>query len=214
VIEGRRARTAVLGLAVVAACAVGLWLALRPSVHRGGPLGETGWSGTSVPIVAGDVVAAGDYQFINYGRTSAVLESARPLGLPPDLEVVRTYALGKHRPKQAGGGMYPWPDDSTYPRKLLRHVKGFRATPERADEKIAGTNIVFLVRAKRPGNYRFDFVELTYRVGNKRYRRIMTITWAACARPPGTPEKDCDIEMTPSTNKQLDDWYDRTSGDW
>jgi hypothetical protein len=167
-----------------------------------------------VPIVAGAIAPAADYQFVNYGKETAILEAARPLGLPAGLDLLHTYALGKKRPRQAGGGMYLWPDDSTYPRKLLRPVRGFRATPERPSDHVEGTNIVFLVRARRPGNYRFDFVELTYRVGTKRYQRIIANTWVGCARAAGAPLKGCDVATYPSTEKQLDDWYDRTSGDW
>ncbi|MFT4034394.1 MAG: hypothetical protein QM679_02335 [Patulibacter sp.] len=204
-------------LGVAATVAVGAfagWLVWRSSVHRGGPLDQPGWAGTAVPIVTGDIAVAGDYQVLNYGHQAVVLEAARPLGLPAGLELLRTYALGKQRPRQSGGGMHWWPDDEIYPRKLLQPVRGFHAPPDRKGELIGGTNIVFLVRAKRSGTYGFDFVELRYRVGNKRYRRIITNSWAACARPKGTPEKMCDAPLDPPSDKQLDQWYDRTSGDW
>lgn len=204
-----RSLFALVALALLALVALFVYRLGAPGgVERGGPVNEPGWLGTSVPITVGETVAAAPYQFFNNGKETAILESARPLGLPPELELLRTYAIGKDRPHQHGGGMYEWPDESTYPKALLRPVAGFKATPERGSETIGGTNIVFLLRATKPGDWSFDFVELRYRVGDQEYRRIVTNTWTGCARAPSKRDHTCFKQSTAPSDAALAKQYD------
>jgi hypothetical protein len=59
------------------------------------------------------------------------------------------------------------------------------------------------------GNHRLEGAEITYRVGGKRYRRIVRNTWVGCSRPAGGPIRTCSVGDHRPTDEALDAMADR-----
>ncbi len=149
-------------------------------VVRGGPISSKVGVSAGLPMRAGRPQLVGFVVFSNTGRRTAVLESIRPLDLSPELSILQTFVAGEHRRYSDASGATNWPNRQAYRRGTLKPVEGFKVTPDRHRRGHRGTNVAFVVQSNAPGQFGWDYVEVRYRIGDVRYRRLIDTGFRGC----------------------------------
>jgi hypothetical protein len=174
-------RFAVILFAVaVAAVGLVLWNRARPG---DGPV-EGGVLNYSQRLEVGEVFSVGQSLLCNHGTKPAEVKHVRLLGVTGPLELLgiraRTIPDQQDRGMFLGGFGFPPPD---YPAKPIADenvVPVSRTfTPSGAPEECL--ELVIGVRATAPGVARARGVEVSYRVGKRRYREIYENKLFLCA---------------------------------
>lgn len=151
---------------------------------RGGPIMTRTGSTVGLPMLTGRPQLVGFAWFSNTGRRTATLESVRPLDLSPSVTIRQTLVAGEDRRSISAGGATRWPNRKVYRPGTLKPVAGFKVTPDRHRTGVRGTNVAFVVEATEPGTFGWQFVEVRYRIGQVRYRRLLDIGFHGCFGAP------------------------------
>lgn len=149
-------------------------------VVRGGPINSDVGVSVGLPMRTGRPQLVGFVVFSNTGKRTAVLESIRPLDLSPELSVLQTFVAGEDRRHGDAGGATKWPNRQAYRRGSLKPVAGFKVTPDRHRRGHRGTNVAFVVQSTAAGQFGWDYVEVRYRIGDVRYRRLIDTGFRGC----------------------------------
>jgi hypothetical protein len=147
-----------------------------------GPLGSDEVQGLGAPQEAGRTFTFGLPVAYNEGDEPAELERISLLDPTPGLKVVGTRVAGADRRLLYQSGDPNWPS-----RRITdQHpVNGFEVAPQDTPEGRRGVELVFGLRADRPGRYRTEGVQIDYRVGDTRHRSTMLIALRLCVPPRG-----------------------------
>lgn len=149
-------------------------------VVRGGPISSSVGVSVGLPMRSGRPQLVGFVVFSNTGKRTAVLESIRPLDLSPELSILQTFVAGEHRRYADAGGATKWPNRQAYRRGTLKPVEGSKVTPDRHRRGHRGTNVAFVVQSTAAGQFGWDYVEVRYRIGDVRYRRLIDTGFRGC----------------------------------
>lgn len=189
----RRRRWALVAVVVLAAAAVGglfAWRVAQPLPK--GPVDVEATDRVSFPFKAGVAGSLGFITLLNPGDQTAVLESVRPVGVDRGLIVERIFAAGDTRSMGGYCCTAMWPPSKevakvAFPMSDLRPVRGTLVRPDRStpSNRAYGAAIVLIVRADRPGDFAFRGLEVTYRIGDREYRRVVTNAFTMCVSPDG-----------------------------
>ena len=162
----------------VAAVAVLAWLgyrSVRPPTP--GPLAHDVAESLGIQRRVGENFTFGMPVVINSGDEPAVLERIEPVGSTPGLRVVHTRISGSER-KYFYFSSGRWPDRSRF--TDLHPVPGFVVHPENVSGWDRGAELIFVLRADRPGRYKFRAVAVDYRVGGNEHRAVLDIGLGVC----------------------------------
>ena len=188
-LSNRRVAIAAAVLALLAAALVAYLLA-RDGEPSPGPLRAEENSQLSGPARTNREFMYGVPVVRNEGDEPAVLESASFVDASPGLEIVRTLVAGPGRGANyiASSGRFP-PRFS--PLRDVHPLRGYRVPPQSEPAGERGAELVFVLRARRPGRYVTRGVRLDYSVGGDQHRRMLPNAFAACVASPGTKPGDC-----------------------
>lgn len=189
---------AVLGVLVIGGA--GLMLALRDSGLGDGPL-DAGFPGAyGQGLELGDAYTAGQVILLNEGDEPAVIERVRVLGVTDGIEV-----LGIHTRRVPGTdgelgtfiGAVGFPPQGYVTRPLAeQNVVPVPTEFTEGGSPAAGLELAIGVRATQPGVGRARGVEITYRVGGKRYREEINAGIYLCAPAADfTEDESCPGEL-------------------
>jgi hypothetical protein len=172
--------TRALALVLVLAAAVSACGGEEPAAAPpppSGPLADEGGSGLSLPQNTGVAFTFGVPVVVNRGDAPAVLERIALEEPSPGLEVVGTRVAGPARRMRLKASEYRWP-----PRDIgdLHAVRGFVVPPASTRDGRRGTELVFGLRAAKPGRYGFGAVTVDYRVGSRRHRDRLATALHVC----------------------------------
>lgn len=170
--------------ALLLALAAGVWLVLRDDDDAldPGPVSTPVRDRLGWPQPAGKAFGFGMPVVFNRGKDVAVLDRIRIVDPPRGLDVLDTGIGGpKRRVTNATSLRWPAPRDF----RDLHPVRGYRLRPGAP----GGAQLVFALRANRPGRYAFKAITLDYRIGDTRYRARISVGLAVCAHRPERPPK-------------------------
>jgi hypothetical protein len=165
-------------VATAAAARLGFELWARTTVHSGGPV-SAGGGINGAPVAIGQPIAFGGFLLQNKARTPAVLEDVLIVGVTGGFEVIDVRTAPVPIPADAAQGR-----PSTAPRSdslADRHIVPVATTRNASGEPNEGLRLIINVRATAPGVARARGVEVTYRVGHRRYRRSSDSSMYLCA---------------------------------
>ena len=175
----RRQRVALAATVVVtiAAAAFGWWFVVPEVRTTTGPLDTPGVDGTGFAMEVGDTGHWGRTIVINEGDKDATIESIRALDVPDGLEILQTLIAGPNRKRLYMASSRVWPDPYL---SDLRPAAGATVAPVDTPEGERGAEIVLVVRATKPGRHILSRLEITYRVGRHKHRRVVRGVLALC----------------------------------
>ena len=167
-------------LAAFAALIVGLLLVRGDGEPGPGPLETNAVDSLIFPVYAGRAFTYSQTVVLNRGKQPATLIAARPVRVTPGLEVLKTIVAGSRRLRTgiAGDRVFPPTFDKLTD---LRALRGYRLAPTSAPDGRRGVELVFALRATKPGRFEFRGIELDYKIDGKRYHEILPNAFAACA---------------------------------
>jgi hypothetical protein len=177
-----------LAAALAAACLAGCGSS-DPSDRDNGPVKGFGEGIVTVPQNAGKAFVFGLPIVVNTGSQPAVFERIGAENLPAGLEVMETFVVGPRR-KFAQAYEFAWPS-KTGAYDDREPVRGYRLPPEGDGKNKVSAQLVYVMRAQKPGNYRFDAVTIDYTVGDAEYRAVVPNGLFACILPRGV-KRDVD----------------------
>jgi hypothetical protein len=154
-----------------------------------GPVKGLGQSEVTVPQNAGKAFVFGLPIVVNTGTEPAVLERIGAEDLPAGLEVMETFVVGPKR-KFAQAYEFAWPS-KTGAFDDREPVRGYRLPPQGDGKNKLSAQLVYVMRAPKPGNYRFKSVTVDYKVGDEEYRAVVPNGLFACILP-RTVKRDVD----------------------
>jgi hypothetical protein len=184
-----------LALLAIAAVLLLGWLvyrSVRPPTP--GPLHNPEASSLGLVRKTGQTWGYGLPVVINTGDEPAVLTRIEIVDPPPGLRLVDTRVSGIRRKNYYFASSLTWPDRLGRFSDLHR-VAGFEIQPENVAGWNRGAELIFAVRAEKPGRYVFRAVAVEYRVGGSEHRVILDNGLAVCVTRagPGKPHKrGCD----------------------
>jgi hypothetical protein len=114
---------------------------------------------------------------VNSGDEPAVLERIEPVDPTPGLRLEGTRISGFNR-KYRSFSSGRWPDPSRF--TDLHPVPGFVVHPANVSGWDRGAELIFVLRADRPGRYKFGAVAVDYRVGGNEHRAVLDIGLGVC----------------------------------
>jgi hypothetical protein len=182
----RRTRPLLLALFTVTLIATALVLLQQQGDIGVGPV-EVGGVGTAnaQPIEVGVDYSFG-YMLWNYGKKPAIVERVRVLGVTGPIEVLDIWARQHPSGPKPHTFMFlfgfPPPD---YPSKPLAEENTVRVPRTFSDSGSAdeGLQLVVGVKSTGPGIGRIRGIEVTYRVGERRFRNSSNGRGFLCAPP-------------------------------
>lgn len=136
------------------------------------------------PLDVGQPYTWGSTLLLNEGKKPAVLERVRLLGVTGSLELLAVHT--RQVPDERGQGLYfgdtSFPR-SDYPSRPLAEQKVVPVPKTFGPEgsPIEGLQIILGVKVNEPGVARFGAVEVTYKVGGRRYREVYNDSVYLCA---------------------------------
>jgi hypothetical protein len=155
-----------------------LWLgyrSVRPPTP--GPLDNDVAESLGIQRRVGEDFTYGLPVVINKGDEPAVLERIEPVDPTPGLRVIDTRMNGSER-KYFYFASGKWPDPERF--TDLHPVAGFVVHPESVEGWERGAELIFALRADKPGRYVFKAVAVEYRVGSREHRAILDIGLGVC----------------------------------
>ncbi len=171
----------------------------------GGPVDVVAQDRVSSRFRPGQAGSIGWITLLNAGKEPAQLESVRPVGVDPGLVIERVYVAGQDRrpPGYSSTEAWPVPPGSDLGLQAGRLLDPSRATivpdAQVPDGQPVGVTLVIVLRADQPGDYAFRGVAVRYRVGGRRYRRVVTNAFTMCvserATRSCTPKPGFDAEQ-------------------
>jgi hypothetical protein len=188
----RRLAAAAAGIAVLAAAA--LWGSRELQAPTPGPLADDAAASLGIQRRVGETFTYGMPVVINSGDEPAVLERIEPVDATPGLKLLATRVSGSDRRFYffASGR---WPDPSRF--TDLHPVRGFVVHPRDVKGWDRGAELIFVMRADRPGRYKFKAVAVEYRVGSSEHRAVLDIGLGVCVtKGRKMPNRRCDNPPT------------------
>jgi hypothetical protein len=181
-----RRKSTGIGLAIIvvlaAATAAGFWLAGSAERSRG-PLHGNGRESIGMGRVrVGQVVAYGQPLVFNGGSRPAVLKRIWLVDAPAELRVLETHVSGPARKHLSSAGDFRWPTPEF---QDLHPVRGFAVAPETEPAGERGAELVFVLRADKPGRLISRGIGVDYTVDGKAHRQFLTSGFAICPRAKG-----------------------------
>lgn len=195
-----------VSVVVLAAAAAGVLIqSTKAGPDFAGPLSPPRGAGSTVsgvtPLALGDAASIGIFIPPNRGSSSAVLESARLIGVIPG-----TRLLGIRVTSCGLGADSGFPPLHVCTRVPLSPLAGYVARP--GATRANRVDIVVGISAPRPGIYGFVGVSLDYRVGTQQFQAIYAQGGEICANA------DCSDRLLTRAEAQLaqflaDQQYDK-----
>lgn len=185
-------RPVFLGLAAVVAVGVaaGWVLFSENTAPTPGPVDVDAVDSLSFPMTAGKAASWGHTLLLNSGEETAVIDRIAPVNPSPGLEVLDVKVAGPDRTTGGVSFSLEWP---TRDYGELQPVAGAVLPPQDTAAGRMGTEVIVALRARKPGRYDITGVELEYRVGDTRHRRVLRAAMRACVHDVGKPElEDCE----------------------
>jgi hypothetical protein len=190
-------------IAAVVAAALGwvAYLSLRPPTP--GPLASDVAESLGIQRRIGETFTFGLPVVINSGDKPAVLSRIEPVDPTPGLRLLHT-RIGGFKRKYFFFASGRWPDPSRF--TDLHPVAGFVVHPKDARGWGRGAELIFVMRADKPGRYAFKEVAVEYRVGGREHRAVLEIGLGVCVtkgrklpnrRCKRPPSMDFDAALTP-----------------
>lgn len=175
----RRTAFALTCAAVIAVGVAFLWSGGTPA---DGPLDDGGGLVPSASVEIDQVVSVGHIALSNYGKEAAAVERVRLLGVTGPLELLgmRTRLFPDPKGTFLSTYGFPPPEYETRPLSegnVVAVPKEF--SPE--GDPVDALQLVIGVRATAPGVARASDVEVTYTVGESRYREVFLNPFYLCA---------------------------------
>lgn len=182
----RLSRRGVLAGFVALSIVLAMSALAREVVHRtvvtDGPLKAEASDRIGFSQVTGRSFGYGMPVAFNTGDRIAELDAVRLLDPTPGLRTEAVYASGTARDGLYLAGSSRWPDPGWTD---LHPVSGAQVAPLTTSRGRRGIELVFRLRADRPGRYRSRGVQLDYHVGRRPHRTVLTTTFVVCVYKPG-----------------------------
>jgi hypothetical protein len=167
--QRRRALAALAVLLALAAAGAGARLLLsdagQPSL---GPLTTHTTDSVAFGQPAGVTFAWGVPVVFNPGDEPAVLDRVTLLDATPGLRVLKVDVGGPNRKYLFSGQAYKWPDPENF--TDLHPVSGMRVHPADTKPGERGVELVFVMQADEPGQYRATHIAADYHIGDTKHR--------------------------------------------
>lgn len=173
----------VLVLGIAASLAATMVVLRQRSVSGAGPL-DAGGLGYSQPLGVGEIFSVALIFLQNEGRKPAVVERVRLLGVtgPLDFLGVRTRPVPDERGRGMIVGEYGFPPLAYAAEPLAeKNVVPVPKTFTEDGSPAEGLQLLIGVRTTEPGVAAYRAVEVSYRVGKRRYREIYESPVHLCA---------------------------------
>jgi hypothetical protein len=171
-------RTGLALSVAVAAVALAGWLGYREfGPPTPGPLASDIAESLGIQRRVGETFTYGLPVVINSGDEPAVLSRIEPVDPTPGLRVLHTRIGGSKR-KYFFFSSGRWPDPSRF--TDLHPVAGFVVQPKDVRGWERGAELIFVMRADKPGRYAFNAVAVEYRVGSREHRAVLEIGLGVC----------------------------------
>jgi hypothetical protein len=171
-----RWRWAAAAAVALVAAAVAVAMLVRTSAPQNGPVGNQDIFSASGSVQFGKPAATGAPTAFNSGDETAVLERIELVDPPPGIDVVQTHVAGRRR--GAIPAMTAWPDRDF---RDLHPVNGYRLAPADTQAGRDGVALVFVMNIKTPGRHAVPAVDVTYHIGDTRYRSRIRNAFAVCS---------------------------------
>jgi hypothetical protein len=172
----KRRRWAAAAAVALVAAAVTVAMLVRASAPGSGPVANEDVFSASGSVQFGKLAATGAPTAFNTGDETAVLERVELVNPPPAIDVVQTLVAGRRR--GAIPAMTAWPDRDF---RDLHPVNGYRLAPADTPAGRDGVALVFVMNIKTPGRYAVPAVDVTYHIGDTRYRSRIRNAFAVCS---------------------------------
>lgn len=186
-------RLAALAIAVALAL-VGWWGYREYGPTTPGPLARDVAESLGIQRRVGETFTFGMPVVTNSGDDPAVLERIEPVDPTPGLHLLHTRVSGLNR-KFHSFASGRWPDPSRF--TDLHPVRGFVVHPRDVRGWERGAELIFVMRADKPGRYKFKAVAVEYRVGSREHRAILDIGLGVCVtKGRKMPNKRCNNPPT------------------
>ena len=193
----RRRRRLLAGAALLVIAAVILaWLLARANDVTPGPLHADTVDSIAFGQPGGVPAGWGTPVIWNDSNTTAVLDRVTVLDATPGLHILETHINGPARKFLFFSETYAWPDPNAF--TDLHPVKGMTVAPAKTKQGERGVELVFALRADRPGQYRASRIAVDYHVGDTKHRAIIRSGLTVCVTPPGKP-RDRNCPAIPAT---------------
>jgi hypothetical protein len=167
------------------------WLLLRDTGPPGGPLSARTRDSVAFGARAGAPFGWGTPVIWNTGDETAVLDRMRLIDASPGLRVLHAYIGGPARDGLFTAQSYHWPDREFTD---LHPVAGMSVAPQDQPAGERGAELVFELRADRPGRYTATRIAVDYHVGGTHHRTIIRSGLSVCPnRPPAPIRRDCPL---------------------
>ena len=170
-----------------------------PPLPRG-PLGTDDVTAMGVPQQAGRPFSIGLPVVYNRGSEPAAIERISLVEPSRGLELLEAHVAGVRRTRLLTAFTYRWPERGAY--SDLHAPRGYVVPPQASRRGRRGVELVFVLRAERPGAHQFAGARVEYRIGARRYRTTLWEGARICAvdRLPERVEPDCDpVDLTGRT---------------
>jgi hypothetical protein len=176
-------RAALIAAVVVAGIATFV-IVQTTRISSDGPLDGGGGTEQGQPLEVKQPYTWGATLLLNQGKKPAVVERVRLLGVTGSLELLAVHT--RQVPDERDQGLYlgdtgfPRAD---YPSRPLaeQNVVPVARTRTPAGDPGEGLQIVLGVQVNEPGVARFEAVEVTYKVGRRRYKEVFDDSVYLCA---------------------------------
>ena len=202
----RNARTsrALLPAALAAALIAGavvVWLRGGSPEISAGPVKGAEGSAISAQRKVGHPFSFGLAIALNTGRQPAVLDRISIVRPPSGLRLLDTRIAGSDRRFASVVTTPGWPSMQLTD---LHPVRGYQLLPRSQPSGARGAELVFVLRADRPGRLGFWQVAVDYHAGDRRHHAVLNSGLQVCSRPKGAPYlKSCPIVgEPPATTEQ------------
>ncbi len=160
-------------LPLVATTVVGVIVGSLLLLHRGGA--DSGTM-TTIPISLEETAVWGHVVATNKGKEDITLTSAEmlPATGAGEGQAVSVFAAGTDR------GVFSVGADRVLPKQHLTPIPG-TVVPATQAGKDRGVDIIFQVRAEKPGRVVYDRVRVTYRSGARSFEEVTSQGLTVCA---------------------------------
>jgi hypothetical protein len=189
----RLAAAAGAGALVLLAAAAAWWL--WPRDPSPGPLRTRSTDNVAFGVHAGVPFGWGTAVVWNTGDQPAVLDRVSLLDAGSGLHLVRPLIGGADRKFLFFVQAYRWPNPKAF--TDLHPVRGMAVPPQATQAGERGVELVFVLRADRPGRYTASRIAIDYHVGATKQRAVVESGLTVCPTTPPAPlNQHCRIART------------------